>query len=337
MLTRFLSRSGAVPGADEHGTQRLLRAAASLVLLLSVAWAATIDGPLAGVSGPSWVTDAPNYFAAAERLNAGHALYELGPSDRAVGLDAWVPAPLLSPPLIAVVWRPLAAAPIDLAVTAWTLVGLIVLIGSCLWLVWCTGASTSLGVLVLAVPLGLTAWSGNLQTFLTPVLCFSWIWQVTGRPVRVGAVAGVGTIMKLAPAPLFVWTLVTGQARAFASALMFAVGAALVGLVGAGIAAHLDYLRVASQVSRLGGTALSAGGLAALAGVPADLRAFAAPVMLAVGSLGIVALRRRPDRAFALAIVTGLLGLTVVNLTNITMLLAAFVPFGSRRQPDPAA
>jgi hypothetical protein len=337
MTTTLLATSAGVRRSDPERAGNLLRSAASVVLLVSVAWAGTIDGPLSTSVGPSWVTDAPNYYAAAERLNAGHALYELGPSDRKLALDGWEPAPLLSPPLIAVAWRPLAASPIDLAVTIWTVIGLIALVGSCLWLVWRAGTATSVGVLVLSVPLGLTAWSGNLQAFLTPVLCFAWLWHASGRPARVGAVAGVGTVMKLAPAPLFVWMLVTRQTRALTAATVFAVGAALISLAGAGITAHLDYLRVASEVSRLGGTALSAGGLAAVVGVPADLRAFAAPALLALGSLGTVALRRRPDRAFSLAIVTGLLGLTVVNLTNATMLLAAFVPFGARRQSGPAA
>jgi hypothetical protein len=225
--------------------------------------------------------------------------------------------------------------PIDLAVTAWTLVGLLVLLGSCLWLVWRAGVATSVGVLILSIPLGLTAWTGNLQTFLTPALCFTWIWHVSGRPGRVGAVVGVGTVLKLAPAPLFVWLLVTRQSRAGTAATVFAVGAALISLAGAGLTAHLDYLRVASDVSRLGGTALSAGGIATAVGIPADLRAFAAPLMLVLGSLGTIAVRRRPDRAFSLAIVTGLMGLTVVNLTNVTMLLAAFVPFGPGRPSDP--
>ena len=328
------SRPAAMRRIAPGSAANLLRAAASVVLLISVAWAATIDGPLARSTGPSWVTDAPNYFAAAERLNAGHALYELGPTDRQLELDVWIPAPLLSPPLIAVVWRPLAASPIDVAVTAWTLAGLLVLVGSMLWLVWRAGLATSVGVLLLAVPLALTAWSGNLQAFLTPALCFAWIWHRSGKSARVGVVAGVGIVLKLAPAPLFVWMLATNQARSLAAATAFGVGALLVSLAGAGIAAHLDYLRVASDVSRLGGTTLSAGWLATMAGLPSDLRPLAAPAVLALGSLGIVALRRRPDQAFALGIVTGILGLTIVNLTNVTMLLAAFVPFGALRQPD---
>jgi Glycosyltransferase family 87 len=312
----------------------LLPAAASLILLITVAWAATIDGPLSTSTRPSWVTDAPNYYAAAERLNAGHPLYELGPSDRKLALAGWEPAPLLSPPLIAVAWRPLAGLPIDFTITVWTLIGLLSLIGSCLWLVWRSGPATSIGVLILSIPIGLTAWSGNVQTLLTPALCLAWIWHAGAKPARIGAVAGVGAVLKLASAPLLVWMVVTRQTRALAAFAVFAASAALISVAGAGIASHLDYLRVASEVSRIGGTALSAGGIAALIGVPLELRTFAAPATLALGTAGIVALRHHADRAFSIAIVTGLLGLTVVNLTNVTMLLAAFVPFGTGPWPD---
>ncbi len=53
--------------------------------------------------------DAPTYLAAGERLNAGHNLYALVAGDRPVLLDPpyWI-VPLLSPPPIAVLWRPLA-------------------------------------------------------------------------------------------------------------------------------------------------------------------------------------------------------------------------------------
>src|SRR5439155_18905551 len=56
--------------------------------------------------------DATVYLAAGERLDAGHALYALAPGDRDPGLKPpyWT-VPLLSPPLIGVVFRPLALLP----------------------------------------------------------------------------------------------------------------------------------------------------------------------------------------------------------------------------------
>lgn len=317
------------PGLD---TDLILRAAASLVLVLSVLWAAWVDGPLSTRAGASWVPDAPNYYAAGERLNAGHSLYALGPKDRPVVLDSWVPAPLLSPPLIAVVWRPLALFPLDVAVVAWAMFGFLVLIGGSLWLIWKGGRGVSIGVLLLCVPLGLTAWSGNVQSLLTPGLCCVWPWSRANRTGRSGAVVGLGTVAKLAAAPLFAWFIVTRQTRSVRAAVAFASLGLVLGLLGAGLDSHLDYVHVASEVGSAGGTALSAGGLAGLLGVPPALRGLAAPVVLLLGVGAIGATRRRADVAFAIAILVGVAGLTVVNLTNVTMLLAAFVPFGASRR-----
>ena len=67
-------------------------------------------------------TDGSNYYAAGERLNAGHQLYQLQAGDRPVANsdqpNPWS-APLLSPPPIAVVWRVLALLPGDLSKYLW--------------------------------------------------------------------------------------------------------------------------------------------------------------------------------------------------------------------------
>jgi hypothetical protein len=56
--------------------------------------------------------DVYTYLAAAERLNVGHNLYgPLLPGDRFINTSIYEPAPLISPPLIAVLWRPLAVLP----------------------------------------------------------------------------------------------------------------------------------------------------------------------------------------------------------------------------------
>ena len=60
------------------------------------------------------------YLAAGERLNAGHPLYALSPGDRPLGMQPpyWT-VPLLSPPPIAVLFRPLAALPNELGGDGW--------------------------------------------------------------------------------------------------------------------------------------------------------------------------------------------------------------------------
>jgi hypothetical protein len=97
-----------------------------------------IDGPPRRPPNPA--TDAPNYFAAGERLNEGHALYALGrPTGRSSSTNG---SPhLLSPPLIAVVWRLLATLPFELAGRPGP-DRAHVLAGSCSF-VWRAGAATS--------------------------------------------------------------------------------------------------------------------------------------------------------------------------------------------------
>jgi len=56
--------------------------------------------------------DAVTYAAAGQRLNAGHEIYRLLPGDNLVLMEPpYPPYPLLSPPLVAVIFRPLAVLP----------------------------------------------------------------------------------------------------------------------------------------------------------------------------------------------------------------------------------
>jgi hypothetical protein len=65
-------------------------------------------------------TDNSTYFSAGQRLNAGHPLYgPLVATDRPIpGYPRKYPAPLLSPPLVAVIWCPLAALG-EMSMTIW--------------------------------------------------------------------------------------------------------------------------------------------------------------------------------------------------------------------------
>ena len=133
--------------------------------------------------------DATVYLAGGERLNAGHQLYALSPGDREVGLKPpfWT-VPLLSPPLIAVIFRPLALFPPD--------------IGAYIWWAGCLAAFawifytftrrqpilTSLAVIVLVVPLTYEIAVGNVNAFLMLGAILAWKWTTEGRDERAGAV-----------------------------------------------------------------------------------------------------------------------------------------------------
>jgi hypothetical protein len=166
-------------------------------------------------------SDPANYYAAGQRLNLGHPLYgPLQPGDIPVpGYPSIYPAPLLSPPLLAVAWRPLALLPFDVATTAWWMLGILFTVGLALWCA-ARGGRTELfvliGVLILGLPLAylrkaadpylgfdspvaIGALSGNINVGLTALLALGW-WATmqpaaastgremarSGRPARDG-------------------------------------------------------------------------------------------------------------------------------------------------------
>src|SRR5256885_12201688 len=104
---------GAV-GAYLLATQRWLRIPSRWRFILRMTWVgslATCSILIAlALSTRTTVGDAMTYYAAAQRLNDGHQLYALTTGDIAIELRPpfWT-VPLLSPPFIAVLWRPLEA------------------------------------------------------------------------------------------------------------------------------------------------------------------------------------------------------------------------------------
>jgi hypothetical protein len=214
-------RCGLTPGAPR------------LVALGAVLFFALVTARLAGV-------DAVTYYAAGERLNAGHALYALSPGDRALAVAPpyWT-APLLSPPLIAVMFRPLALIPIEAATllfVAIQAVGIFLLT----WFLVRTTAGAILAI-ALALPLGLAMVIGNVNGLL--LLGYVAVWRYRTRPWIGGLVAMMGAV-KLLPFVLFGFLVAQRDVRHL---LWFAIGCAgclAVGVAGAGWDAHVAYVNV---------------------------------------------------------------------------------------------
>ena len=149
---------------------RVLRAVLLTILAASVVVALQVfPFGYAHPDGDPW-----NYLAAGERLNAGHRLYALGPGDRPVVIAPpyWT-VPLLAPPPIAVLWRPLALLG-EPAMWLWGFVALAGVVGSAVFL----GTRGALVlVAVLGLPLALTAISGNASASTLPALIGVWHWR----------------------------------------------------------------------------------------------------------------------------------------------------------------
>ena len=223
--------------------------------------------------------DALTYLAAGERLNAGHELYTIGPGDRPVGgYPEEFAAPLLSPPPIAVVWRPLALFG-ESAVAVWMVAAGAAVLAAAAFAMWREPVLGSLLVLVSALGIGEQLLVGNLAAFFAPAVLV--LWAFRDRP-WVGAIAGTMAAFKLAPIVLAAWLIGTRRWAALGWMAAAIAGWGIVSLVGAGPGAFLEYVDVARATSP------SPASLSGLTGIP--WMSYAA--LVAFGVLALVSGRR---------------------------------------------
>ena len=190
------SRVDAVPVARlfrRFGLRGTLQAIGLVALVFFAACTIILARP--DLQNPAAVGNDPsNYFAAGQRLNAGHLLYAIQPGDRPVDNgpfpNPW-PYPLLSPPPAGVLWRALALLPGDVSMYLWWLAGAGASLLLGLWLIVRSRTATLPFVLILIPSLSITAWSGNLNALLIPGGAFVWLAGAKQRLVVAGVlVAG---------------------------------------------------------------------------------------------------------------------------------------------------
>ena len=272
--------------------------------------------------------DATVYLAGGERLNAGHPLYSLSPGDREVGLKPpfWT-VPLLSPPLIAVIFRPLALFPPD--------------IGAYIWWAGCLAAwawilftfvrrqpiLTSLAVIALVVPLTYEIGVGNVNVFLMLGAILAWKWTTEGRDERAGAVTALSVLLKVSPVVIAWWLFTQRRWRAVRAGLIAGVVFAAISILGAGLDAHFKFIEVTRDTALSGQSELSVAGLAKAVGMAPGIANLLPTAVLVGGVLAVALLRNRPGWAFAIAVVTMTLGSPVVNINSYSMLLACLAPW----------
>ena len=210
-----MSAVGAMPSASR-------RALALGLFALAVA------GALAGafvfalhVQGDP-LNDAQAYYWAGGRLNAGLPLY---PPDQSVSTPLGYPYP----PMIAILWRPLALLPWPVAAAIWE----VVVVAAFLATIWWLGPrrrATWLAVGILALPIGWCVAIGQVQVILT-------LFSVIGTPWSVALAANI----KLFPALLALWWVGRRDWRRLAEFIGWMAAIGVVQLVLAP-QASLDYL-----------------------------------------------------------------------------------------------
>lgn len=267
-----------------------------------VAWAAFGWDPTR-VGGDAW-----NYLAAGERLNAGHDLYALGPTDRPVPvMPPYWSAPLLAPPPIAVAWRPLALLG-DSSMVLWSVACLAVVILAVVALAR-GGPASFAPVALLATPIALTALSGNFGALQLASLVALWTWR--DRPILVGALLACVVAVKLTPLTLVVWLLATGRLKALLAFGAAGTAIVAVSVVGAGADAWREWVDVARAA------APSPLAIASITG----LSTFGVFVILLAATVGVGTLRR-DQLTFVVAVIAGCLATPALYFQALAPLAA---------------
>lgn len=290
---------------------------------------------------PGWPgADALSYQAAAERLNAGHQLYALSPGDRPLPMNPpyWT-VPLLSPPLIAVLWRPLALLPYPAAIAIWyvaMLLALTVSTAAILRAPRLKGRRRYLAAIVVALlsqALAVEALSANVDAVLVAGAIVVWRAPRKWDPL-VGVIVAVMAGVKLLPIAFGWWLICQRRWKAVAWLIGGLAVLGVVSLAGAGLQAHLTYLSIARQTTDGGATPESLSTVAQVLGVPAAIAA-TAPVAFFIACAGVMfALRDRPGVTYAIAVLASVFGSPVVNNENLVRLLPILLPLGDSKPTE---
>ena len=317
------------------GPLRVLRVLTAAYLLAHMARIVLYDAPYL-LDPMHTQSDVWTYFAAGQRLRDGHALYALQAGDLPVYLaPPYVTGPLLSPPLIGVIFRPLATfLDPSVATHAWLWISWIVFAVTIGFMIR-RGSALLLGAfLVMAPAIALTGVSGNLNAFIVPLLVAAWWWADRGKPAGTAAAIALAAALKVTPGFLVVWLLARRAWRGLA-AFALAFGAlGVVSLVVAGPANTFAYLDVIRYTS---GTGVSGWSLpATLAGLGLDLPASVLLAGVAVlGSVLVFVLRGRPGLSWAVANVVSVIANPVLHLVAASLLVPGLAPAATDSLPEP--
>jgi len=269
--------------------------------------------------------DASVYLAAGERLNAGHPLYELSPGDRPADINSrYWRIPLVSPPPIAVVWRPLASFG-EAGVYGWWLAQVAALLASLALLLRRRPVMTATALLLLAVPFVYEFAVGNVNSFILLALLASWRAATGARMGVAGSLTTLAATVKVTPAMVVWWTLAAGGRAALPAIVGTAAVALAVSLVGAGVDNHLAYI-AALTGGAVDYSPLSLPGMLRFLGAPGLVVRAILPAVWLGAPILIWRLRRRPARAFQVAVVAMIAASPAVSINWFVFLLALLAP-----------
>jgi Glycosyltransferase family 87 len=222
-----------------------------------------------------WGFDFAAYWTAAGRVAAGGSPY--APTVNQAGSFL----AYLYPPPLAVAFAPMAGLGADYHDAAWpwlvvrALFAVAALVVLLRYIGMKRGEIAVITVAVMALPA--VAWDlimGNVNLLLMAMLAVAWLGLRSGRAggeTAAGALIGLATLIKVFPALLIVWLLLTRRIRGAVVSVLVILGVALATLPVVGISGWTDYLRVVTDLAGPGGlTAFSIlGPIVILAGLVA--------------------------------------------------------------------
>jgi alpha-1,2-mannosyltransferase len=219
----------------------LVRAAYAVALIGAAAWAYLYLAVSA--SNGTLGYDFRAYDLAVDHLLAGQSMYDLSTTSMgAFGLFFY-------PPPFALLVVPFALLPTDVAILVWTTALVVATVGAIALLP--VAPRVRFVVLLLAAlswPLVYAIKLGQVGPVLLLLFAIGWRWL--DRPAPFGIAAGLGTVIKVQPALLIGWAVVTGRRRAAVIAIIVVAALAAVATIAAGPQAWLDEATLLGRASQ---------------------------------------------------------------------------------------
>ena len=222
--------------------QRLMMLGRAALPILAVASFALGVAATLAVAGDTLGYDYQAYRSAADRVLNGQPIY-----DPAVGV-AGPFAIFLYPPPFAVAFAPFALLTSSTGVWIWTAACVVMSVAAIRILP--VDPSVRWAVLLLAGidwPVVYAIKLGQVGPML--LLAFAAGWRLLSSEAALGAVSAIGTLVKVQPALLFGWALLTGRGRMIGFGLAASAAAVIVTLPIVGVGAWLDYVQIIGRVS----------------------------------------------------------------------------------------
>jgi hypothetical protein len=248
--------------ADDHATHWLTRLTAvravriALLSGLGLLLLFRVGQVVVAATGRAWGYDFSAYWFAAQRVLSGepvYAAYQLAGPYSPQEQFAY-----LYPPFLAVAVTPLAAAFPDFpsAMWVWFTLGLAVLIAAVVLFARSRGTlPTALAVLLAAIlalpPVGFELVMGNVHLLLVGLFLVAWLGLERGTrngALVAGACVAIAVLIKVFPALILIWFVLTRRYLAAGAALVTVIVLAVATFPIVGVQAWLDYPQVLLNV-----------------------------------------------------------------------------------------